>query len=193
METNSKDLATALLVMDIQAMTLGMLGETAPSLVLNLKKAIAAARAKDVLVLYVVVGFRKGIPEITSATTNAGFSAIRKNAAAMPGLENPAPDPSIEARPDEMVITKRRVSAFAGSDLEVILRGHKIEHLVLAGIATSGVVLSTLRQAADMDYRISVLSDGCADRDPEVHSVLLNKVFPRQAEVLNVDKWIAGL
>ena len=193
METNSKDVATALLVMDIQPMTMGMLGETAPSLVLNLKKAIAAARAKDVLVLYVVVGFRKGIPEITSATTNAGFSAIRNNAAAMPGLENPAPDPSIEARPDEMVITKRRVSAFAGSDLEVILRGHKIEHLVLTGIATSGVVLSTLRQAADMDYRISVLSDGCADRDPEVHSVLLNKVFPRQAEVLNVDKWIAGL
>lgn len=191
METNSKALTTALLVMDIQPMTMGMLGETAPALISNLKKAIAAARSRDILVLYVVVGFRKGIPEITAATTNAGFSAIRGNAAAMPGLENPAPDPSIEAKPDEMVITKRRVSAFAGSDLEVILRGHKIEHLVLAGIATSGVVLSTLRQAADMDYRISVLSDGCADRDPEVHSVLLGKVFPRQAEVLTVDQWIA--
>jgi nicotinamidase-related amidase len=114
-------------------------------------------------------------------------------AAAMPGLENPAPDPSIDPKPTEMVITKRRVSAFAGSDLEVILRGHKIDHLVLTGIATSGVVLSTLRQAADMDYRISVLSDACADRDPEVHSVLLNKVFPRQAEVLTVDQWTAGL
>jgi len=92
-----------------------------------------------------------------------------------------------------MVVTKRRVSAFAGSDLETILRSHQIEHMVLTGISTSGVVLSTLREAADKDYRLSVLSDGCADLDPEVHNVLLNKVFPRQADVLTVAQWTAGL
>jgi nicotinamidase-related amidase len=95
--------------------------------------------------------------------------------------------------PGEMVVTKRRVSAFAGSDLEVILRGHRIEHLVLTGIATSGVVLSTIREAADKDYRLSVLSDACADRDSEVHSVLMNKVFSRQAEVMTTAQWVAGL
>jgi nicotinamidase-related amidase len=91
------------------------------------------------------------------------------------------------------VVTKRRVSAFAGSDLEVILRGLRIDHLVLTGIATSGVVLSTLREASDKDYRISVLSDACADRDSEVHNVLMGKVFPRQAEVLTTADWVAGL
>jgi nicotinamidase-related amidase len=50
-----------------------------------------------------------------------------------------------------------------------------------------------VREAADKDYRLSVLSDGCADMDPEVHSVLLNKVFPRQAEVLTTAQWAAGL
>ena len=83
-----------------------------------------------------------------------------------------------------MVMTKRRVTGFAGSDLEVILRSQGIGHLVLAGLSTSGVVLSTLREAADKDYRISVLSDRCADHDPEVHQLLLTKIFPRQAEVL---------
>jgi nicotinamidase-related amidase len=92
-----------------------------------------------------------------------------------------------------MTVTKRRVSAFAGSDLEVILRGHRIEHLVLAGIATSGVVLSTVREAADKDYRLSVLSDACADRDADVHSILTTKVFPRQAEVMTTAEWVAGL
>ena len=91
------------------------------------------------------------------------------------------------------MVTKRRVSAFAGSDLEVILRAHRIEHLVLTGFATSGVVLSTLREAADKDYRLSVLSDGCADLDEEVHNVLLNKIFPRQAEVMTAQQWAAGL
>ena len=83
-------------------------------------------------------------------------------------------------------MTKRRVTGFAGSDLEVILRSQGIGHLVLAGLSTSGVVLSTLREAADKDYRISVLSDCCADPDPEVHQLLLTKIFPRQAEVLEL-------
>ena len=90
-------------------------------------------------------------------------------------------------------MVKKRVSAFAGSDLAEVLRGGAIDTLVLTGIATSGVVLSTLRQAADLDYRLVVLHDGCADADPEVHRVLTEKVFPRQAEVLDVDDWVASV
>ncbi len=90
-------------------------------------------------------------------------------------------------------MTKRRVSAFTGSDLEVLLRGLGAGTLVLAGIATSGVVLSTLRQAADMDYRLIVLEDACLDADPEVHRVLTQKVFPRQADVTTVAAWATEL
>jgi len=74
-----------------------------------------------------------------------------------------------------------------------VLRAGSIDHLVLAGIATSGVVLSTLRQAADLDYRLTVLADGCLDADPEVHRVLTEKLFPRQADVVSVASWTAGL
>jgi nicotinamidase-related amidase len=85
----------------------------------------------------------------------------------------------------------RRVSAFAGSDLDVVLRAGNVDHLMLTGIATSGVVLSTVRQAADPDFRLTVLSDGCLDNDPEVHRILTEKVFPRQAEVMTVSAWTA--
>jgi nicotinamidase-related amidase len=92
-----------------------------------------------------------------------------------------------------VVVSKRRVSAFAGSDLDMVLRAGGLHSLVLAGIATSGVVLSTLRQAADLDYRLTVLADGCLDADPGVHQVLLEKVFPRQAEVVSIADWLADL
>jgi nicotinamidase-related amidase len=85
------------------------------------------------------------------------------------------------------------VSAFAGSDLDVVLRSQKIDSLVLTGIATSGVVLSTLRQAADLDFRLTVLRDGCEDADPEVHRVLMDKLFPRQAAVELASEWLARL
>lgn len=94
--------------------------------------------------------------------------------------------------PGDILVTKRRVSAFAGSDLDMVLRSNDIDHLVLTGIATSGVVLSTLRQAADLDFTLTVLSDGCLDNDPEVHQVLTEKVFPIQAEVTTVADWAAA-
>jgi nicotinamidase-related amidase len=90
-------------------------------------------------------------------------------------------------------VVKKRVSAFTGSDLEVLLRSMNADHLVLTGIATSGVVLSTLREAADRDYRLTVLADACADRDDEVHRVLVEKVFPRQAVVSTTAEWIKSL
>ncbi|HEV3414058.1 MAG TPA: cysteine hydrolase [Puia sp.] len=190
METNNQTLATALLIMDIQEGTVGRVSDSR-SLLETLGRAIKAARSAQIPVIYVVVGFRKGLPEFSSATTNKSFGALKN--AGFPGIEEPIQvDPAVAPLPGEMIVTKRRVSAFAGSDLEVILRGHKIEHLVLAGISTSGVVLSTVREAADKDYRLTVLSDGCADMDPEVHTVLLNKVFPRQADVLTTAEWAAA-
>ena len=75
----------------------------------------------------------------------------------------------------------------------MVLRAQAIDELVLCGIATSGVVLSTLRAAADLDYGLTVLRDACADSDDEVHRVLVEKVFPRQAEVVDVADWVAGL
>jgi nicotinamidase-related amidase len=154
-------------------------------------RAADGARASRIM-MFVRVAFRAGYPEV--AASNVGFSAAAKAGDSMT-QDHPHTQlhPALAARPDEPVIVKRRVSAFAGSDLDVLLRGAGADTLVLAGIATSGVVLSTLRYAADQDYHLVVLADACADRDEEVHRVLLEKVFPRQATVSTTDEWIKSL
>jgi len=101
--------------------------------------------------------------------------------------------PDLDVRPDDIIVTKKRVSAFSGSDLDMLLRAGGISRLVLAGIATSGVVLSTVREAADRDYVLTVLADGCLDADEEVHRVLIEKIFPRQADVISISSWIESL
>ncbi|MFB7663582.1 cysteine hydrolase family protein [Kitasatospora sp. NPDC056138] len=156
----------------------------------RLRSAIEAARAAGIPVVHVVIGFRDGHLEVSSR--NRAFAALPAGAFT-PDDPNAAIHPDAAPLPGEAVVTKKRVSAFVGSDLELVLRAGDIRHLVLSGIATSGVVLSTLRQAADLDFGLTVLSDGCADVDPEVHRVLTEKVFPRQAAVLTVDEWVADL
>jgi nicotinamidase-related amidase len=183
MEQNTQD--AALLVMDMQTAIVNRLPDS-KAFVSNVAKALAHARDKKIPVIYVVVGFRKGAPEISA--NNKGFST-NKNIMSANMEEWIKVHPQILPLTEEIIVTKRRVSAFTGSDLEVVLRAGGIQHLVLTGIATSGVVLSTVREAADKDYRITVLADCCADADEEVHRVLTTKVFPRQADVLVLEDW----
>lgn len=181
---------TALLVMDFQVAVVGRFTGSDP-VVAAAVTGVAAARGHGVPVVFVRVGFRDGYPEVSPR--NRAFSTLSERADM--GEDEPGTQVigELEPLPDETVVVKRRVSAFTGSDLEVVLRAADVDHLVLSGIATSGVVLSTLREAADRDYRLTVLSDACLDGDPEVHRVLNQKVFPRQADVVTVDDWVASL
>ena len=181
----------ALLVMDMQVGIVTRIAQTGDFLTPT-SAAITAARAASIPVIYVVVAFRPGFPEISPR--NQIFAAVKQrqssSSAPMTTMEI---HPTIAPQPMDIVVTKRRVSAFSGSDLEVVLRAQDITHLVLCGIATSGVVLSTLREAADKDYQLTVLADCCVDSDEEVQRVLLSKVFPRQAGVIQASEWMAKL
>jgi nicotinamidase-related amidase len=175
--------ASALLVMDFQTCIVdgpavaadkeGLLARTAA--------LIDAARKAAVRIIYVVVGFRAGYPEVSPR--NRSFNAIRETGRFTEGSAGSAIHPAVTPKPGDVVVTKHRVSAFAGTDLEMVLRANGIDTLVLCGIATSGVVLSTIRHAADADYRLVVVADCCSDPDPEVHRVLIEKVFARPATV----------
>lgn len=169
---------TALLVMDVQPGVVERIDDKDDYLA-RAKSAVDHAHAHGVRVIHIVVAFRPGAPEASER--------FRQFAPFLVGAQ-----PVMTPAEGDVVVAKKRVSAFAGSDLEVLLRAQDIRHLVLGGIATSGVVLSTVREASDKDYTLTVLSDLCADMDAEVHRVLLEKVFPRQAEVMTTAEWIAS-
>jgi nicotinamidase-related amidase len=155
-----------------------------------LDRVVAAqerAEQAGILVVLVRVAFTAGHPEISAR--NKSFSAAKGSGGMILGDPATEPHARLLRGKGEVVVTKKRVSAFAGSDLELVLRSHDVTHLVLAGIATSGVVLSTLREAADRDYELTVLEDLCLDADEEVHRVLTTKIFVRQADVISSAQW----
>jgi nicotinamidase-related amidase len=180
---------TVFLVMDVQRGVVARFSDDEGYLP-RLARAVAAARDCGIPVVYVTVGFRPGYPEISPRNRN--FSLLAETGSYTAGDEATEVHPAVAPEPGDPIVVKRRVSAFAGSDLDVLLRSLDARTLVLTGIATSGVVLSTLRQAADLDYQLVVLSDGCLDADPEVHRVLTEKLFRRQADVLTVDEWVTA-
>jgi nicotinamidase-related amidase len=156
-------------------------------------RVLERSRSAGMKVIHVQVGFRPKLPEV--GARNPLFSAIKNSAQHQKLFQGAlgAIHPALAPQDDDIVITKHRVDAFNGTDLEIILRANDIDTLILFGIATSGVVLSTLLHAADADYRVVVIQDCCADLDPELHACLVEKVFPRQSSVLSSAEYLEAL
>lgn len=178
---------TALLTLDLQKGILGFV-PGAEAVIPHASKAVTFARGAQFLIIHVGLGFSEGHPEIPD--TESHFQRIKQNNLFVKGTPSAEFHSSV-ARPDDLVVYKQRVGAFSENHLHLLLRARGIESLVLFGISTSGITLSTLRRAFDLDYRCFVLKDACFDVDEEVHRVLTEKIFPAQATVLTVDAFIA--
>jgi nicotinamidase-related amidase len=184
---------TAVLSMDCQAAIVSIYtGQGKDAFLARVASVLHHARAAGMTIIHVQLGFRPGLPEVSSR--NALLGAIKSSEQHQQLFREPLgriPD-SIAPQGDEIVITKHRIGAFAGTDLAMILRANDIDTLVLYGISTSGVVLSTLVEAADADYRLAVIGDCCADLDSALHDCLIQRFFPTRGSVFSSEGFIAA-
>jgi nicotinamidase-related amidase len=179
---------TAFLTLDLQKGIFGLVPDSERVMSVA-AKAVGFARQNHFRIIHVGLGFSEGHPEIPDF--ESPFLRLKQNNLFVKGT------PSMEFHgdifhPDDLVVYKQRVGAFSDNHLELVLRSRRIEHLVFFGISTSGIVLSTLRRAFDLDFRSVVLKDACFDSDEEVHRVLTEKVFLRQAWVATADEFIVA-
>jgi nicotinamidase-related amidase len=150
----------------------------------RVRRAIADVRDHGGTIGYVRVAFTEEDWAAVPAA-NPIFAQVAQNRMMHHEDRATAIDGSLAPQPGDIVVRKTRVGAMSTTDLDRQLRDRGIDTLVLAGISTSGVVLSTVIEAADRDYRLYVLSDGTEDPDEQTRDVLLGKVFPRRAQVID--------
>jgi nicotinamidase-related amidase len=185
--------SAALLAMDYQvdALTKFITAAQSADVIARVPELIAIARDAGMMVIHVVVAFRPGHPELSPP--NSVFSVVKANGMLVAGSEGVAIHPAAAPREGEPIVVKHRISPFAGTDLEMLLRANGIDTLVLAGVHTSGVVLSAVGQAVDLDYRLVVIRDCWADPDAEAHAMLLDIVIPKQAAVVTTAEFAGAL
>jgi nicotinamidase-related amidase len=183
---------TALLIADFYADMMSSIPHAVERRVVEKTRVLQqAARDAGILVCYSATVFRPGYPEISDR--NKTFS--QRKASGQPAVSDPSQIIHASVKPieGEIVVGKHRVNALYGTDLDMSLRANNVDTLVILGYATSGVVLSTTRYAADSDYRLIIVEDCCSDSDPEVHDFLTQRIFPRQADVVGSEDIIRAL
>ncbi len=173
---------TALLVMHYQTDITGLFPSAAPALLANTRQLCDAARAKGVHVYFAQFHFSPGYPEV---------SPLNKNGQGVKQLGLFVHDrisPELGQRPDEPLILAHRASVFFGTDLGVRLSAHGVDTLIMVGIASTGVMLSSVAHASDADYRIFTVKDCCYDPDEVVHAHLFATAFESRTTVLSLDE-----
>lgn len=184
---------TAILAMDCQAGVVSIYVQPPDEFLTRASNVLAAARKAGIKVIHIQVGFRPGLPEVSRR--NKLFAGLKANTQHQQLFQGAAGaiHPALGPEPEDIVITKHRVSAFTGTDLEMLLRSNEIETMVMFGIATSGVVLSTFLHAFDSDYKTIVIGDCCADRASELHDALLKGLFAQRGDVMTADEFVKAL
>ena len=165
--------------LDMEVATMPAPPEAAARVVAANRKLFDWARAQDIPVIHLVTRYRdaeeirinafwRTRAEDPNATRK---NVMRHNLMGMPGCEVM---PGLREDRDWVVDTKKRYNCFVATDLELLLRSHGINTLIITGVNTNSCVLSTVTAACSMDYAVIVPSD-CVDTmdRPELHDAAL--------------------
>ncbi len=183
---------TALVLLDYQnynvhpdgywaSVTPGLVERVGPALG-RTAQALAAARASGICVVHVQNAWRQGHPDINPHTPwQADAKAAGRSTEGSWGIEFFEPLAPIDG---ELIVRKRAVSGFAGTDLDRLLRLHDVSTVVIAGIITNFAAEGTARDASDRGYRVVVLGDCCESITDEMHAFALTEILPVVGEVV---------
>lgn len=189
---------TALLLVDLQndlidpagmVGTHGLAARVARHKLLHaVRRLLTAARDAGGPVIHIGNGFRPGHPEVNPDNPlTAGAKAGNEFVLGSWGADF---HPDVAPDPDELVVHKRGMSGFAGTELATLLILGRVRTLVICGVVTNLAVESTARDAADRGYRPVVVSDACVGLDDVMHDASC-AVMRRFARVVTVEEALA--
>jgi ureidoacrylate peracid hydrolase len=177
----------------------GFLGDTGIAAVVDRARVLlAAARAADVLCVFVrMIGDEKYLSGPMRALYARNHGRVRPTCVQEGtwGADWPAGlQPGGGDR--ELVVDKHRYSAFISTRLAQVLRSHDIETVVVCGVATTGCVESTIRDAFMLDHYVVIAGDACGDYEQHRHEASLSKLGVSFGTVVDVDaiagRWAQG-
>ena len=83
-------------------------------------------------------------------------------------------------------VTKHNPGAFFGTDLDLQLRRRGIDTIILSGLTTSNGVYATALDAFQHGYHLYIVEDATSDRDPDLHHLFFDKLYPKLGTVVTV-------
>jgi nicotinamidase-related amidase len=169
----------ALLMMHFQADVFSVLADSLPADMLDRANALIRAwrsTERPVIFAHFALGTHyESVSEKNMLTVNISKTGL---------FREPIPVSGLEVDPNDWNYACPRASVFCDTHLDKDLRAQGIDTLVMAGIASSGVLFSSVGWASDADYRIYIVRDCCYDPDAQAHEALFRTSFATRALII---------
>ena len=186
---------TALLLIDLTNEVLhangtlgGDLSKVASTLLEAVRRLVSWARERKLPVIWVRMAFRPGYVDASRAMR---ASAAEMAGRLIDGSWGAELVDGLGRQENDAVITKKRPSAFFGTDLSFVLLGLEVERLIVAGTSTNWAIESTAREAESLDYQVIVARDATGARMGDMHEPALRSIATRYGEVKTVTEILA--
>ncbi|KAH8650003.1 putative hydrolase protein [Xylariales sp. PMI_506] len=186
--------ATALLLLDYFNIIVGSIPDAAAKekLISSTQALLAAARASDAHVIHCLID-KNSHPAPTSKMIGRWVNEFKPAFDSRPEFaEQVSAVAAVDGEPT-YVRQPGHVTALDSPGLLDHLRGLGVKSLVLCGVVSSGCVLSTARNATDLDFVVTVAADACWDRTQEVHDVVMNSIVPMTGHVASIEEAVGYL
>jgi biuret amidohydrolase len=155
----------------------------------NARRCLDAARAADMAVVHVRLGFRPDYADCLSVA--ARIDGLKNNRAAIVGEFGTEFHSMVAPLDGELVITKQCVNPFFNTGLMTWLMQNGIKRLYLGGVATHLVVESSARFADDAGFAPVVIEDICAAPNPALHDHFIANIAPAVGTVSTTEAFCA--
>jgi len=121
---------------------------------------------------------------------NPRKNALRHNIIGMPGCQVM---PQLLGASDFIIDAKKRYDCFTATDLDLSLRSHGVDTVLITGVNTNSCVMATATAACCRDYAVVVVSD-CVDTmdGPQLHAAALRVIGTAFGQVVGADELMAG-
>lgn len=176
---------TALLLLDYHNFLVDMVkpDEVKSQLTARVRNLVEVAGQNSVPVIHCLIGTERDPPS-TSKMTATWENRLKPVITSQPDMLK---EPSEFLHKDDLTFTRRAgvISAIKSEGILDFLHDKGVESLIMCGIATSGVVVSTARDATDLGYIATVVDDGCWDPSPDAHRAILETVLPMAGWVVD--------
>lgn len=135
-------------------------------------QVLAVARKHGVTVVHARAAFRPGYPELIRNC--ALYDQVAASQCLQEGTPGAEIIPELTPQAEESIVSHGRISAFQGTELDLILRARGITHVLVTGVATNVTVEGTARDAVGLGYRTALIADACAAADIGAHEATLS-------------------
>ncbi len=158
----------------------------------NAKKVLKAAREKGMLVIYVNIGWRTGFPEVPKKQYYPLIQGAKDENKGIVGSWDVEVISSLKPKKDEITVINYGSDSFESTDLNLILRSNKIDHIYVSGQCIEHVVATTVKRAANMGYNSTILKDCMSGFTDSNYDAMLD-ILPLYCKVTTSDDFVASL